>query len=86
MGVAGTQMALDPNAKVVPEPVCPHCGADPMALQIAQTVIGGLGIYIYFCGNQTCRRLFNIVSMPPMPKLPGGRVVVPPSMAPRRVI
>lgn len=76
MGIAeDATKTLKAGLKV--EPVCPYCGGDPLDLQAVQANIGLIPVYVYFCGNMECRKVFNVVSMPPMPKLPGGRVVVP---------
>ena len=51
------------------KPVCPHCGSDPLSLSSRPGRIGRLDIVFLFCGNNDCRKVFNVHVMgvrPPM--------------------
>lgn len=57
-------------------PRCPHCGEDPLKLNMmSQAFPGGVIASLLFCANEKCRGLFSaqIVGMAEQP----GRIVKP---------
>jgi len=67
--------------QIVPQPVCPHCLADPCNFTVAPVNFGQMCTIVIFCGNQDCRKVFGVSFIGAQQK----QIVVPGIQLPNRV-
>ena len=56
-------MAEETNNKEI-NPVCPHCGKDPVSFRAKGPInLGPFIFMVIFCDNLECRKIFNVNMM-----------------------